>query len=143
MLRIRPITDADLDEVIGLWDACGLLRPWNEPRSDIALCRRTPSSELFVGSLDAPGQRSPISAAVMTGCDGHRGWLYYLAVDPALRNAGHARRMVRHAEAWLAGQGVPKVELMIRDDNETVRAFYERIGYEVEARVVMARRLGG
>jgi hypothetical protein len=49
--------------------------------------------------------------------------------------------MVRYAEDWLAGQGIDKVELMIRPENDAVRAFYERVGYEVEPRLVMSRRL--
>ena len=46
-----------------------------------------------------------------------------------------------HAEAWLAGLGVPKVELMIREDNDVARGFYERIGYQCEPRILMARWL--
>jgi ribosomal protein S18 acetylase RimI-like enzyme len=80
-------------------------------------------------------------ATVMTGSDGHRGWMYYLAVDPALRHKGFARAMVRQAENWLAALGICKIELMIRDDNEAVRSFYEKIGYAVEPRVVMSRWL--
>ncbi len=49
--------------------------------------------------------------------------------------------MVRYAENWLAGQGVRKVELMIRDDNNHVRTFYKRVGYEIEPRIVMSRWL--
>jgi len=52
-----------------------------------------------------------------------------------------ARSMVRHAEDWLADQGIRKVELMIRPENDAVREFYERVGYEVEPRMVMSRRL--
>jgi ribosomal protein S18 acetylase RimI-like enzyme len=77
----------------------------------------------------------------MTGSDGHRGWLYYLAVGQKFQRNGFARAMVRHAEDWLAGQGIRKVELMIRDDNEPVRTFYKRVGYETEPRIVMSRWL--
>lgn len=124
-----------------LWERCGLLRSWNPPAEDIALCRNTPSSELFVGLLAGKRPSKPLVATVMTGSDGHRGWLYYLAVDPTSRRAGHARQMVRHAERWLANQGIRKVELMIREDNDSVRSFYEQVGYTVEPRLVMSRWL--
>lgn len=112
---------------------------------DIALCRDTPSSELFVG-LDQQGHEPRgVVATVMTGSDGHRGWLYYLAVHPTLQRQGLARKMVCHAEAWLANQGIHKVQLMIRDDNEddnqAVRMFYEKLGYAVEPRIIMSRWL--
>lgn len=141
MIHIRPYVDTDLESVTKLWETCGLARPWNNPARDIALCRDTPSSELFVG-LDRQGRGSRgVVATVMTGNDGHRGWLYYLAVDPALQRKGLARNMVYHAEAWLASQGIRKVQLMIRDDNAAVRSFYERVGYAVEPRIIMSRWL--
>ncbi len=136
MLHIRPYRDPDFEPLLALWRVCGLLRPWNDPATDIALCLSTPSSDLFVGV-----EADRISASIMTGSDGHRGWLYYLAVDPTSRGEGFARAMVRHAEDWLAGHGIRKVELMIRDDNDAVRSFYERIGYQVEPHVVMSRWL--
>jgi ribosomal protein S18 acetylase RimI-like enzyme len=109
--------------------------------ADIDLCRRTASSALFVGALSSQTDEPTLVASVMTGSDGHRGWLYYLAVAPALRRKGLAWQMVRYAETWLAAQGIRKVELMIRDDDESVRASYEKIGYTVERRIVMSRWL--
>lgn len=143
LIRIRAYIDADFERVVALWHACGLLRPWNEPTYDIALCRSTPSSELFVGLAGNSDDAMKLIATVMTGSDGHRGWMYYLAVDPARHRQGLARAMVRQAENWLAALGIRKVELMVRDDNEAVRAFYEKIGYAVEPRIIMSRWLAG
>jgi ribosomal protein S18 acetylase RimI-like enzyme len=135
-LDIRPIEDRDVERVAALWENCGLTRPWNDPQADIALARRSPQAEVFVGL-----EGSRLIASVLCGSDGHRGWLYYLAVDPEQQMNGLGKRMVARAEAWLRAQGVPKVELMIRDGNESVRDFYEAIGYAVEPRVVMSRWL--
>lgn len=142
LLDIRPYRPADRDAVVALWEACGLLRPWNDPASDIALCLDTPGSALFVAPGGGNGARG-LWATIMCGSDGHRGWLYYLAVDPDRRRGGIARSMVGHAESWLAEQGIRKVELMIRPENDAVREFYERVGYEVEPRLVMSRWLHG
>ncbi len=141
MPHIRSYKDSDFNTVVALWDACGLLRPWNDPTRDIGLCQDTPSSELFVGLQRASGHPQQLVATIMTGSDGHRGWMYYLAVDPRWQRQGFARQMVRHAENWLANHGIRKVELMIRDDNKPVQTFYERVGYETEARIVMSRWL--
>ena len=97
--------------------------------------------DMFVAGADGEDGIGGLRATIMCGSDGHRGWLYYLAVDQGRRHGGVARGMVRYAEDWLAGQGIGKVELMIRPENDAVRAFYERVGYEVEPRLVMSRRL--
>ncbi len=138
---IRLYEAADRGAVIALWNACGLLRAWNDPASDIALCLDTPASNLFVATAAGEDGIGGLWATIMCGSDGHRGWLYYLAVDPGRRRGGVARSMVRRADDWLAEQGIRKVELMIRRENDAVREFYERVGYEVEPRLVMSRWL--
>ncbi len=134
--EIRTVVDDDVEAVIALWGDCGLLRPWNDPQADIALARRSPGCALFAGF-----RAGAVMASVMCGADGHRGWLYYLAVHPGRRRRGLGAVMVRHAEQWLAGRGMPKVELMVREENAAVRDFYRTLGYEVEPRVVMSRWL--
>ncbi len=136
-MRIRPIQDDDTDAVIGLWRQCGLLRPWNDPVADIALARKTESAEIFVGTT----ADNSIDAAVMCGHDGHRGWLYYLAVSPRTQRQGFGKLMVAHAEQWLRDRDVPKLELMIRNTNTVVGQFYESIGYRTEPVVTMSRWL--
>ncbi len=137
-LALRAYHADDFDPLIALWTECDLLRPWNEPQSDIARCLANPSSTLLVGEHP---RRQGLAASVMLGSDGHRGWLYYLAVAPDLQRLGHGRQLVRAAEAWLAERGVGKVMLMLRPDNETVLDFYRAVSYEVEDRVVMAHWL--
>jgi hypothetical protein len=135
-LRIQAYEDADEGEVVALWRDCGLLVPHNDPVADIAFCLASGHGEVFVGR-----EEDSVVAALMVGHDGHRGWLYYLAVDPGRRHAGLAREITAHAERWLAGLGVRKVQLMIRDTNTAVRDFYAAIGYAEEPRVIMARWL--
>jgi ribosomal protein S18 acetylase RimI-like enzyme len=137
-MRIRPFEERDRAAVIALWQACGLTRPWNDPDTDISFCTGKPESTILVGERE-----DRIVASVMTGHDGHRGWLYYLAVDPALQKGGHGRAMVAAAEDWLKARGVPKVMLMVRPENNRVRAFYDALGYTEEPRVIFSRRLDG
>ena len=135
-LSIRPFDEAAKASVIQLWKDCELTRPWNDPAKDIDFCMAKPESILFVAEVDGR-----IIGSVMTGHDGHRGVIYYLAVHPDQQGRDFGRALVRHAEAWLKEKGVWKVNLMIRDDNDSVRDFYRAIGYEEEPRIVMARRL--
>ena len=138
-VEIRPIGDADLPAVEALWRACGLVVSYNPPAHDIAFCRASPNSELFVAVSTGGDGDGAVVASIMTGHDGHRGWLYYVAVDPSMRGKNLGRDMVAHAEEWLRSLGVRKINLMIRETNLKVREFYEHIGYSVEPRTAMAR----
>ena len=134
-VKIRPLRDGDVDGLISLWETCDLVRPWNDPRADIARARAAPQAEIFVV---ADGKR--IAAAVMAGHDGHRGWVYYLATAPGRRGAGLGKAVMAHAEDWLKSLGAVKVDLMIRAGNP-VAGFYAAAGYATEDRAVMAKWL--
>lgn len=136
VLQVRPIEDADVGAVVALWKASGSLRPWNDPRADIARARAAENAEVLVGLFDGA-----MVAAVMVGDDGHRGWVYYLATQPEQRNQGHGATMMHHAEAWLRHRGCPKIEVMIRSENEAVREFYTALDYRQEPRAVMSKWL--
>lgn len=124
-LVIGPATPDQRDAVAALWRRAGLTTPYNDPHADFDRARGGPASDVLVGT-DAGG----LVATVMVGHDGHRGWLYYVAVDPDRQGGGLGRRMVAAGEDWLRARGVPKVQLMIRATNEPVMAFYDRLAYE-------------
>jgi ribosomal protein S18 acetylase RimI-like enzyme len=135
-LQIRPYAHDDQARVVELWQLCDLTRPWNDPVADIERCQQSNASELLVGEFDAQ-----IAATVMCGDEGHRGWMYYVAVDPIHRQRGFGVQLVRAAEVWLESIGVVKVMLMVRPENSGVVEFYHRLDYEREDRVVMSRWL--
>jgi ribosomal protein S18 acetylase RimI-like enzyme len=135
-MRISAYVDTALDDVVALWDACDLNVPYNDPKRDIALVRDSANAELFLGYLGAQ-----LIGSVMVGHDGHRGWMYRLAIATEHRQLGYGRTLVRHAEAWLRERGLRKSQLMIRETNDAVREFYVRLGYAVQPRTVMARWL--
>jgi ribosomal protein S18 acetylase RimI-like enzyme len=137
-LAITAIADGDVADVIALWRACGLTRPWNDPAADIALARRGPSSAILVGR-----DGGKIVATVMVGHDGHRGWVYYVAVDPASQGKGLGRTIMAAAEDWLREAGVPKLQLLVRRENVTAGAFYQSLGYEESTSVMLAKWLDG
>jgi ribosomal protein S18 acetylase RimI-like enzyme len=136
---VRPFDDAaDRESLITLWRTCGLVVPWNDPATDIALFQRHAANAIILVGVFGDGR--PV-ASVCTGHDGHRGWLYYVAVDPDWRGRGLARAAIGVAEAWLTARGIPKAMLMVRETNTAVVSFYERIGYEQAPRVLMQRWL--
>ena len=135
-LTFRPFLEADQDAVISLWERCGLTRPWNDPAGDIQFACEKPESTILVAEADGA-----IAASVMVGHDGHRGTVYYVSVDPGHQGKGYGRQVMKAAETWLTERGVWKLNLLLRADNTKIRGFYESLGYEVEPRLCMARRL--
>jgi ribosomal protein S18 acetylase RimI-like enzyme len=137
-LTIAPISDADVAALAALWQACELTRPWNDPTADIALARRGPNSAVLTGR-----DGDTLVASVMVGHDGHRGWVYYVAIDPAHRGKGYGREIMNAAEDWLRQRGIEKLMLLVRSDNTKVQAFYESLGYDEQERVIYAKWLDG
>lgn len=135
-IEVRSATDADLPALVTLWEAAGLTRPWNDPAEDIAFARRGPASDVLVGTSEGR-----IVASVMVGHDGHRGAVYYVSADPALRAQGLGRRIMAAAEDWLRERGVWKLNLMVRRGNEAATGFYAALGYGEDEVVVMSKRL--
>jgi len=124
-MQIRDLTSLDIEAAAVLWHEAGLIRPWNPPTADIQRALESPASTVL-GTFD--GAR--LVGTVMVGHDGHRGWVYYLAVDESERGGGLGRNMMTAAEHWLREQGAVKVQLMIRSTNDAVLGFYDHIGYE-------------
>ena len=137
-LSFAPIADADVAKVIALWERCGLTRPWNDPAADIALARRSPDATVLVGRV-----AGEIVGSVMVGHDGHRGWVYYVSVDPDHHGRGHGRAIMTAAEDWLRQAGIAKLQLLVRRDNAKASAFYETIGYDEAQVAVFAKWLDG
>ncbi len=135
-MTFRSATDDDIETIVDLWQRCGLTRPHNDPYRDIVFAREKAESDVLVGEI---GGR--IAASAMVGHDGHRGTVYYVSVDPDSRGTGLGRELMAAVESWLKDRGVWKLNLLIREDNTAVQGFYESLGYEVEPRTAMARRL--
>ncbi|MCP3471920.1 GNAT family acetyltransferase [Bradyrhizobium sp. CCGUVB1N3] len=137
-LAIAEIADADIETVVALWQSCGLTRPWNDPHADIALARREANSTVLIGRDGAA-----IVASAMVGHDGHRGWIYYVAVDPDCRKRGYGSGIMAAAEDWLRQAGIAKLQLLVRRENKQAGAFYTSLGFEESTSVMFAKWLDG
>ena len=123
-------------DVVDLWRACDLTRPWNDPDRDIDRVLSVSNGKLFL--MVSNGK---ITGSVMTGYDGHRGSVYYLSVHPDLQGKDLGKRLMEHCEEYLRSLGCPKLNLNVRTTNLSVIGFYERLGYQKDDVVAMSRRL--
>jgi ribosomal protein S18 acetylase RimI-like enzyme len=135
-LVIRPFRPDDEAAVVALWHACELVRPWNDPRKDIARKAAVQPELFLVGLVD-----DALVASAMIGYDGHRGWMNYLGVDPRHRQRGHARRIMDEAERLLVERGCPKLNLQVRGSNLDALSFYRSLGYVEDDAVSLGKRL--
>lgn len=133
---IRLFREQDTERVVTIWRAAGLLRPWNDPYRDISR-KQAMDDGLFL----AAEQDGSVVGTVMAGYDGHRGWVYYLAVAPEYQGNGVGKALVSEAEHLLADRGCPKINLQVRTGNEDVVAFYRHLGYQVDDVVSFGKRL--
>ena len=135
-LAIRPYTSEDQDAVIALWEACGLVVPQNDPRRDIQTKIQF-QADLFLVAM----AEDRLVGTVMAGYEGHRGWINYLAVAPAQRRRGIAKKMMASAEKKLHALGCPKINLQVRRTNTTVINFYRAIGFMEDEVISFGKRL--
>ena len=133
---LRPYRPSDHDALVSLWARCGLLRPWNDPSRDIQRKLAHDPGGLLVLEAD-----DRLAGAVMAGYDGHRGWVNYLAVDPAYQGQGLGRLLMCEVERRLLAAGCPKVNLQVRTSNEHAVAFYRHLGYDIDDTVSLGKRL--
>jgi len=135
-MEIRVFQQQDFEEVITLWERCELLRPWNDPEMDIERKIIHDVSLFLVAEVNGE-----VVGTVMGGYDGHRGSAYYLGVHPEFRGRGIANALLSRLEKKLIARGCPKINIMVREDNEVVLGMYERLGYEHSDSLNLGKRL--
>ena len=136
-MQVGPYEDVDEAAVIALWNE---VLPDDAPHNDPATAIRNKLAverDLFFVAVAG----GAVVGTVLGGYDGHRGWVYSLAVKRPCQRQGVGTALVRRLEQALAGRGCLKVNLQVRSSNAGVVAFYEKLGYAVEPRVSMGKRL--
>ncbi|WP_298963184.1 GNAT family acetyltransferase [uncultured Roseibium sp.] len=134
--KITHFEERFRQEVISLWEKCGLTRAWNDPDKDIDRKLSDRNGAFFVMLLG-----DQVIGSVMASYDGHRGSIYYLSVEPGHQSSGLGKLLMEHCEAFLEALGCPKINLFVRQGNEHVLKFYEKLGYIEDKAVPLGKRL--
>lgn len=136
MTKIRRFQEEDRAQTIALWQRCGLLRPWNDPDMDITRKLSCQAEGFLI--LEHEGA---VIGSAMFGYDGHRGMVYYLAIDPLHQGRGHARALMMRIEELAISWGCPKINLFVRSDNDQATGLYKNLRYAVETSAAFGKRL--
>lgn len=135
-MHIEELRASQILEVVQLWHDAGLTRPWNDPAADARQALATETSTVLVVV-----ENNAIIASAMVGFDGHKGWVYYVAVAPDQQGRGLGRIIMDAAIEWLEKLEVIEMMLLVREDNEQVQGFYKSLGFVRDEVFVMSRRL--
>ena len=135
-MEIREYIETDEQQVVDLWMKCHLVVSTNNPHRDIQRKLKVDRDLFLVGVLD-----NTIIATVMGGYEGHRGWINYLAVDPAYQRNGYGRLIMQAVEQRIRSKGCPKINLQVRASNKAVIQFYRSLGYTEDHVVGLGKRL--
>jgi len=135
-VEIGALTETEISAAAQLWADAGLVRPWNDPEADARRALAAAAATIF-----AARDAGRLVGTAMTGHDGHRGWVYYLAVAEDCRGLGIARALMSAAEGWCAEAGMPRLNLMVRAGNAGVLGFYAALDYRQSDVVVLQKDL--
>ena len=135
-LLIRPFKEGDEEALVSLWNMSKLTVPWNNPYKDIARKLKVQEEFFLVGYLE-----DKLIASVMAGYDGHRGWINYFAVHPDFQSSGYGKQLMDNIENGLRELGCPKINLQIREGNDKVFSYYQKLGFIEENRINMGKRI--
>ena len=135
-LLVRPFQEDDEEALVPLWEMCKLTVPWNNPHKDIARKLKVQSDLFLIGYLE-----DKLIASIIAGYDGHRGWIYYFAVHPDFQSRCYGNQLMNYVENKLRELGCPKINLQIREGNDKVFSYYQKLGFVEEKRINMGKRI--
>ncbi len=136
-MEIRPYRESDEEAVVSLWREVFWDAPaWNVPEEDIRR-KLEIQRELFLVATEG----HQLVGTALGGYDGHRGWVYYVAVSSEHRRRGIGAALMQGIEDGLVAMGCPKLNLQVRADNRGVLSFYRSLGYMLEDRASFGKQL--
>ncbi len=136
-MNIRNYQDADHQSLIDLWSVVFPDDPPHNQPAEVIDAKLAVDDLIFVAE-----KGGKLIGACIAGYDGHRGWLYAVAVLPKHRSEGTGSALVKHALQSLKQIGCIKVNLQIRSTNKDIESFYQSLGFKTEDRISMGFLIG-
>lgn len=136
-MKIRNYRPSDKELLISLLKEVFNPKQYhNDPEIAIDMKNKQDDNLFFIAEED-----NQIIGTVISGYDGHRGWIYSLAVHPKYCRRGIGTSLVKKAIEELKNLGCLKVNLQIYGNNKNVIDFYKKNGFLIEDRISMGKKL--
>jgi len=132
-VNIRKFTEQDRPLLIALWESSFPDDPPHNAPAPVIDAKLAVDDLIFVVERE-----DEIVGACIAGYDGHRGWLYAVAVASVCRRQGVGSALIHFVMKELNLLGCKKVNLQLRADNTAVARFYHSLGFAVEERMSMS-----
>ena len=136
-VTIRELRTVDGDALRALWKQAGFTSIGDDDKSLGRLARRNP------GLVLVATEGTKIVGSALGAWDGRRGWLYHVATAKSHRRQGIATRLVAQVEAGLRDLGCPKVNALVRAENDDGREFWLARGYDAGRARQFGKELDG
>ena len=133
-IEIVPYADRHFAGVNALWRE---VFPDDPPHRAAIPVNRAVQPDLLLVVVE----EERVIGSAFAGFDGFRGWLYRVCVLPSHRRHGIGTRLIAEAETRLKSLGCTKINLQILSANDAVTGFYRQLGYGVEDRISMGKRV--
>ncbi len=131
---IKKYNDTHKAGLINLWENSFPNNPEHDEPNLMIDMKQKVDDLIFIALEDGK-----ILGSCMAGFDGHRGYLYSVAVSQDIRKGGVGKKLVTHTIEELKKLGCLKVNLHIRPTNTEVAKFYQSLGFEIEERICMGK----
>ena len=125
-IKTRSFEIADYEAAVELWSRVeGVEIAEGDSKEDIAsYLVQNP------GLSRVAENNGAIVGASLCGHDGHRGYIYHLAVAPECRGRGIGRKLVAECLEGLRRFGLKRALILVATDNPQGEAFWLRYGWE-------------
>jgi ribosomal protein S18 acetylase RimI-like enzyme len=119
---IRPARSEEVEQVLGLWREAGTAPSITDNREEVGRLLAEPAAVLLVAEADGR-----LVGTVIGGWDGWRGNIYRLAVVPAYRRRGLARRLVAEADRSLHRMGARRITALVEGNHPWAVDFWDSL----------------
>lgn len=125
-MEIRTLTANSYESIIALWSKAGLpFKPKGRDSREAIEAQIVANPEFFLGAFD----NKCLIGTVVLCCDGRKGWINRLAVDPDYRRHGVARNLIAESEIVLRKCGISIFCALIEDYNDRSKKLFKKCGY--------------
>lgn len=131
LIDVRDAKPQDVSAILALWACAGATPSATDSAEDLLRAITLDFTAVLVAEDDGR-----MVGSVIGGFDGWRGNVYRLAVEPAFRRRGVARRLIEEIDSRFREWGVARVTALVEREHTSALSFWETTAYVLDGRMV-------